>query len=178
MRASGQVGIVAERFLFSLIDRRDWTVFGCRSSRQPGFLARRRRDPVVQRLAVCPHVADGGEPRLWGLDAGGAGGLVCAPHLAGIGANLFNLSFSHELTAMQTLVGDRVALLGNLPPRDVLAFGTEAEVRVATAAMLAPVADARRLLVSVGGGMSPGTPTANIDAFLETVRSWPGDSKA
>ena len=101
-----------------------------------------------------------------------AGGLVCAPHLAEIGINLFNFSFSHELTLMQGLVGDKVALLGNLPPRDVLALGTPDQVRAATAAMLAPVTDARRLLISVGGGMSPGTPTANIEAFLETVKSF------
>jgi uroporphyrinogen decarboxylase len=99
-----------------------------------------------------------------------AGGLVCAPHLADIGVNLFNFSFSHEITMMQKLVGDKVALLGNLPPRDVLALGSPDVVRAATRAMLASVADQRRLLVSVGGGMSPGTPTANIEAFLETVR--------
>lgn len=98
-----------------------------------------------------------------------AGGLVCAPHLADIGVNLFNFSFSHDLTGMQKLVGDKVALLGNLPPRDVLALGSPDAVRVATRAMLAPVRDPRRLIVSVGGGMSPGTPTANIEAFLESI---------
>ena len=103
-----------------------------------------------------------------------AAGLVCAPHLAEIGVNLFNFAFAHDLTQMQTLVGDKVALLGNLPPRDVLALGTPEDVRRETAAMLAPVADKRRIIFSAGGGMSPGTPTANIDAFVEAVRGWKG----
>ena len=106
-----------------------------------------------------------------------AAGLVCAPHLAEIGVNLFNFSFSHELSMMQKLVGDKVALLGNLPPRDVLALGTPDDVRRETAARLAPVTDPRRLMFSAGGGMSPGTPSANVDAFLETVRGFDGGKK-
>lgn len=100
-----------------------------------------------------------------------AGGLVCAPHLADVGVNLFNFSFNHELAMMKKLVGDKVALLGNLPPRDVLALGKPSDVRRETAAMLAPVTDPRGLLISVGGGMSPATSTENIEAFLETVRN-------
>ncbi len=50
-----------------------------------------------------------------------ASGLVCARHLREIGVNLFNFSCDHPMTQMRGLVGDTVTLLGNIPPRDVLA---------------------------------------------------------
>lgn len=102
-----------------------------------------------------------------------AKGLVCAPFLAEIGINLFNFSFKHGLEEMRRLTGDRVTLLGNLPPRDVMALGTPDDVRKGVQAMLEPVTDPRRIILSVGGGMSPNTPTANVEAFLATVAELP-----
>jgi uroporphyrinogen-III decarboxylase len=99
-----------------------------------------------------------------------AGGLVCAPFLAELGINLFNFSFNHSVQEMQRLTGGQVTLLGNLPPRDLLAGGTPDQVREGVTAMLAPLTDRRRLIVSGGGGMSPATPTANIEAMMEAVR--------
>ena len=106
-----------------------------------------------------------------------AGGLVCAPFLADIGVNLFNFSFNHDLARIKALAGDSVALLGNLPPRDVLAQGTVAEVRQQAAAMLESFNETRGLIASVGGGMSQGTPTENIVAFMETVSRFPVEGK-
>jgi uroporphyrinogen decarboxylase len=99
-----------------------------------------------------------------------AHGLVTAPFLADIGVNLFNFSFNHSLPQMRQRAGEGVTLLGNLPPRDVLAGGTPEQVRQGVRAMLASVGEPRRLILSVGGGMAPGTPTANIEAFLEAAR--------
>ena len=45
-----------------------------------------------------------------------APGLVCAPHLVEIGINLFNFSSDHGLAQMKKLAGDKVTLLGNIPP--------------------------------------------------------------
>ena len=99
-----------------------------------------------------------------------AQGLVCAPFLPEIGVNLFNFSFQHSLTEMHEKTGGRVTLLGNLPPRDVLAGGKPDDVRRGVKAMLESVPDPRRLIASCGGGMSPHTSTANIEAFIEAVR--------
>lgn len=99
-----------------------------------------------------------------------AAGLVCAPHLAGIGVNLFNFSFEHSLAEMKRLTGNRVTLLGNIPPRDVLAGGTPDDVRGSVRAALDGVADRTRIILSCGGGMPPGVPTANIEAFIEAAR--------
>ena len=95
-----------------------------------------------------------------------AGGLVCAPHLAQIGVNLFNFSFQHTLSEMKQLTNDAVTLLGNIPTRDVLASGTPQDVQNSLKASMESVRDRRRIILSCGGGMPPGVPTRNIEAFL------------
>lgn len=95
-----------------------------------------------------------------------ANGLACAPHLAGIGVNVFNFSFEHSLPQMQELTGGKVVLLGNIPPRDVLAAGSPEDVQQAVQVAVASLSDRRRVILSAGGGMPPNAPTANIEAFL------------
>ena len=95
-----------------------------------------------------------------------AHGLVCAPHLKEAGINLFNFSHEHPLAEMKELVGPDVALLGNIPPRDVLAQGTPEDVQEAVAAQLAAMPDPTRVVLSCGGGMPPEVSTKNIEAFL------------
>ncbi len=99
-----------------------------------------------------------------------AKGTVCAPHLADVGVNLFNFSHQHPIAEMKALVGDSVALLGNIPPRDVLAQGSPDDVRASVGEMLAALEDTRGIILSCGGGMSPGVPTENVEAFLEAAR--------
>lgn len=101
-----------------------------------------------------------------------APGLVCAPHLAEIGVNLFNFSSDHGLAQMRKLAGDKVTLLGNIPPRDVLAAGTPAEVTQAVEAMLTGFEDRSRIIASCGGGMPPEVSTANINAFIAAVEKY------
>ncbi|HOF40279.1 MAG TPA: uroporphyrinogen decarboxylase family protein [Candidatus Hydrogenedentes bacterium] len=98
-----------------------------------------------------------------------AEGLICAPFLAGTGINLFNFSHNHPLQAMREAAGEQVALLGNIPPRDVLAQGTPDQVRQSVRELLESITDTRGLILSCGGGMPPGVPAENIDAFLEAA---------
>jgi uroporphyrinogen-III decarboxylase len=99
-----------------------------------------------------------------------APGLVCAPHLADVGVNLFNFSHDHPIAEMKSLCGDRVALLGNIPPRDVLAQGSPEDVRESVRGLLGAIrADPRRVILSCGGGMPPEVPTENIEAFFEAA---------
>jgi uroporphyrinogen-III decarboxylase len=99
-----------------------------------------------------------------------AGGLVCAPYLADIGVNLFNFSFQHGMKEMLDKTGGKVCLLGNIPPRDVLAGGKPDDVRKGIKAMFEGVSDTRRIVASCGGGMSQNTPTENIETFIKAVR--------
>jgi uroporphyrinogen-III decarboxylase len=92
-----------------------------------------------------------------------------APLLEAAGINLLNFGTQHTLTQMKEWTGNRIALMGNIPPRDVLAEGTPEDVRRAVAEMLNAVDDRSRLVVSCGGGMPPHAPTANIQALIATV---------
>jgi uroporphyrinogen-III decarboxylase len=92
-----------------------------------------------------------------------------APMLEAAGINLFNFGIQHTLADMKTWTNNRIALMGNIPPRDVLAEGTPADVKRSVTEMLSALDDKSRLIVSCGGGMPPQAPTENIRALISTV---------
>jgi uroporphyrinogen-III decarboxylase len=98
-----------------------------------------------------------------------AQGLVSSPYLKDMGVNMFNFSFEHSMKEIRELAGDGITLVGNLPPRDVLASGTPDMVREETAKMVHEFADNRRVIWSCGGGVPPDVSTENIRAFKETI---------
>ncbi|OHB62481.1 MAG: uroporphyrinogen decarboxylase [Planctomycetes bacterium RBG_13_46_10] len=98
-----------------------------------------------------------------------AAGLVCAPYLAEIGVNLFNFSHQHSLDEMKNLTKNNVTLLGNIPPRDVLAAGTPQDVIGSVKTTLDEVTDKNRIILSCGGGIPPDVSTENIEAFLSAA---------
>ncbi|MBN2191925.1 MAG: hypothetical protein JW751_03845 [Polyangiaceae bacterium] len=99
---------------------------------------------------------------------------ACAPYLAEAGVNLLNFGIQHTLSEMKAWTGGKITLLGNLPPRDVLAQARPAEVAAEVRTMLDAVVDRTHLVASCGGGMPPGVPTENIRAFIEAVRDYSG----
>ena len=98
-----------------------------------------------------------------------AQGVVCAAFLDEIGVNLFNFSCEHSIVEMQERAGGTVTLLGNIPPRDVLAQGTPEDVATSVKSAIEPVADRHRIILSCGGGMPPDVPGENITAFIQSV---------
>lgn len=98
-----------------------------------------------------------------------ADGVPCAPLLPEWGVNLYNFGYEHSLTQMRELTGGGVTLLGNIPPRDVLAQGKPADVERAVLKSLEPLADRRRLILSCGGGLPPFVNTENLNAFLRAA---------
>jgi uroporphyrinogen decarboxylase len=92
-----------------------------------------------------------------------------APMLADAGINLLNFGIQHTIAEMKSWTNNRIALMGNIPPRDVLAEGTPADVTRAVREMLGALDDRSRLIVSCGGGMPPNAPTENIKALISTV---------
>jgi len=91
---------------------------------------------------------------------------VSAPLLPEIGVNLFNMGFDITLNDLKALTADKVVLLGNLPPRDVLAAGTPETVEQRTRELIAALANKSRIILSCGGGMPPKVPSENLEAFL------------
>ncbi len=87
------------------------------------------------------------------------------------GINLYNPGVQTSLPEMRALSGHRLTILGNIPPRDVLARGRPDEVRTAVKSLLAATPDRSRLILSCAGGIPPGVTTENIRAFIEAARS-------
>jgi uroporphyrinogen-III decarboxylase len=95
---------------------------------------------------------------------------ISAPFLPEMGVNLFNMGFDVSLNELKTLTEGKVTLLGNIPPRDVLAAGSPSAVSAATVQLIDGLQVTSRVVLSCGGGMPPGVPSANIEAFVNTVR--------
>lgn len=91
------------------------------------------------------------------------------PGLATVGADVFNFSHKTDLGEARKLLGPDVVLMGNLPPLDLLVRGTPDQVREETRRQLDRLGEVGPLLVSPGGGVSPGTPIENLQAMVEVV---------
>jgi len=97
---------------------------------------------------------------------------VSAPFLPEIGVNLFNMGFDITLSELKILTENKVTLLGNIPPRDVLANGTPQDVAEAAVQLLNSVKNKSNIILSCGGGMPPNVKSENIRAFLDTVKNY------
>ena len=91
------------------------------------------------------------------------------PHIADLGVNLFNFSFQAELGEAAGMLGPKVAILGNLPPLELLTRGTPDEIAEAVNAQLGIRPANCRLMLSAGGGASPGMPKENLRAMLDAL---------
>jgi uroporphyrinogen decarboxylase len=93
------------------------------------------------------------------------------PHLVGplstLGFDVFNFSHTMDIGSVQAAMPG-VALMGNVPPLDVLARGTPEQV-TAWAQECVRKTRGRGLILSAGGGMSPGTPVEAIDALVRVA---------
>lgn len=93
-----------------------------------------------------------------------------SPFLPEMGVNFFNMGFDISLNEVKALTGNKVALLGNIPPRDVLASGTPQDVQRVTHELIHSLEDCTGIVLSCGGGMPPGVDSSNLTAFLEAAR--------
>jgi uroporphyrinogen-III decarboxylase len=100
-----------------------------------------------------------------------AEGLITAGFLSEMDVNMFNFSFEHTLGEIRRLTGPEIVLVGNIPPRDVLAAGTPEDVRNAVEKAFKETNDYSRIIWSVGGGMPPDVTDDNIRAFMDAVKN-------
>lgn len=98
---------------------------------------------------------------------------VCLEHLPDAGFNVLNWGKQTDIAEVKRRVGDRICLMGNVNPLEVGVRGTPAEVRQATLAVLEQGGD-RGMILSVGGGTSPGMPRENIAAMLAALEEFNG----
>ena len=93
-------------------------------------------------------------------------------YLPEMGVNLFNMGFETDLNLLKDLTGHQVTMVGNIPPRDVLANGTTQKVKEYTLELLEGLNDLSRVIFSCGGGMPPGVEDENLKAFIHTIRTF------
>lgn len=93
---------------------------------------------------------------------------ACLDHLPDCGCNVLNWGKQTDLAEVKARVGDRMCLMGNVNPLEIGVRGTPAEVRKATLEVLEK-SGGEGIILSVGGGVSPGMPHANILAMQEAL---------
>jgi uroporphyrinogen-III decarboxylase len=91
-------------------------------------------------------------------------------YYADLGINLYNPGIFNSLEELRQLSAGRLSVLGNIPPRDVLASGSPQQVQNAVQQLLAQTPNRSRLLLSCAGGMPPGVSTENLRAFVRAAR--------
>jgi uroporphyrinogen decarboxylase len=96
---------------------------------------------------------------------------VSAPYLPDMGVNLFNMGFDVTLNELKNLTQNKVTMLGNIPPRDVLASGSPEDVSKTTTELINSLTDRSHVIMSCGGGMPPMVSSQNISAFIDAVKN-------
>ena len=91
--------------------------------------------------------------------------------------DVFNFSHEMDIARVKAQMGHRVALMGNVPPLDVGVRGTPADVARWARECLDKGAPGGGMILSFGGGVSPGTPPENIDALVEAAAAQNRQSK-
>jgi uroporphyrinogen-III decarboxylase len=106
---------------------------------------------VYHNDTPCPHLLEG---------------------LAEANFDVFNFSHEMDIAEVKAKMGHCVALMGNVPPLDVGVRGTPVDVAQWAQECLEKGAPGGGMILSFGGGVSPGTPPGNIDALLKAAREW------
>ena len=87
-----------------------------------------------------------------------------------IGINLYNPGVFNTLAELRRMSANRLTILGNIPPRDVLAKGSPTDVAAAVKKLLAETPDRSKLILSCAGGVPPGVTTENLRAFIAAAK--------
>ncbi len=90
--------------------------------------------------------------------------------LPGTGFDVLNWTHKLDIRQARAACGGRLCLMGNVAPLDIGVNGTPQSVEAAAREVIAG-SEGSGLILSVGGGVSPGMPKANILALAAAVQS-------
>ena len=96
---------------------------------------------------------------------------VCYSYLEELKVDIFNFSYLQDIVKVRGLAGDKVCLFGNLPPVEVLTQGTPELVRDETLKLIEKCGNMNGVILSAGGGASPGMPGINLKTIVDTVKN-------
>ncbi|MBN2347848.1 MAG: uroporphyrinogen decarboxylase family protein [Bacteroidales bacterium] len=88
-----------------------------------------------------------------------------------IGINLYNPGTHMTVNDLKSATDNKITILGNIPPRDVLASGTPETVSKEVKDLLTGLKQRDRFILSCGGGMPPNVSTENIQSLIDTARN-------
>lgn len=91
--------------------------------------------------------------------------------LADVGFDVLNWSHKLDVSEVRKCTGGKICLMGNVPPLEVGVRGSPEEVRTATLDVLKK-AGREGVILSLGGGVSPGMSAANIHAMAQAVQEF------
>ena len=97
----------------------------------------------------------------------------CLKHLPDTGFNVLNWGKQTNINEVKNIVGDRMCLMGNVNPLEVGVQGTTDDVYRATIKVLEE-SEGKGIILSLGGGVSPGMPGDNIRAMQRALRDFNG----
>ncbi|OGC02771.1 uroporphyrinogen decarboxylase [candidate division KSB1 bacterium RBG_16_48_16] len=96
---------------------------------------------------------------------------ACLDYLPDCGFHVLNWGKQTDIAEVKERVGDRMCLMGNVNPLEIGVRGTPEEVRDATLEVLEK-SGGEGIILSVGGGTSPGMPRENILAMLQALEEF------
>jgi len=96
---------------------------------------------------------------------------ACLEHLPNCGFQALNWGKQTDIAEVKRRVGKRLCLMGNVNPLEIGVRGTPEAVRAATLAVLEK-SGGEGIILSVGGGVSPGMPRENILAMQKALADY------
>ncbi len=93
---------------------------------------------------------------------------ACVDHLPDCGFNVLNWGKQTDIEEVKSRVGNRMCLMGNVNPLEIGVRGTPKEVYDATIEVLEK-SGGEGIILSVGGGTSPGMPRENINSMRKAL---------
>jgi len=85
------------------------------------------------------------------------------------GFDVLNFSHNLDIAEAQEKTGGRMCLMGNVSPLEIGVRGSAEQVRTASLEVLRKM-EGKGMILSLGGGVSPGMPGDNIRAMIDAVR--------
>jgi len=98
---------------------------------------------------------------------------ACVEYLPDVGFDVLNWGKQTDIADVIDRVGGKITLMGNVNPLEIAVRGTPEEVRTATLDVLEK-SGGENIILSVGGGVSPGMPRANILAMQAALAEFNG----
>ena len=100
---------------------------------------------------------------------------ACLEHLPDAGFHVLNWGKQTDIAEVKERVGERMCLMGNVNPLEIGVRGTPDEVKAATLDVLEK-SGGEGIILSLGGGVSPGMPRENILAMQQALAEFNGRS--